>query len=278
MYKKFLLPISLVFIASCTMPWSSEPKDFSGMYQSHVKSQVQALREVAEKIGYLQNYKTVGKIALSGAVPGVMSGSINADYTANVKDRDASIDVSHLQAIYTSLMSSGSLRADQASFISKSGDAFFRIAGLTATDILPPDTVALLQKYDGKWLSQTAADRLIALSGATEEERVQYQVGEMFSKMTLDDIEGYLTKYPLWKETADLGMSGSLQGYSVELDRANLLALIEDFTTKATGKGLSQESRDKFTQDISQINITGNTYFDPAESRTANFSGALTTS
>ncbi len=162
--------------------------------------------------------------------------------------------------------------------ISKTGDAFVKTINVTSENLLPTETLDILKKYDGKWLSYTSEDRKKALSGATDEEIAQFQVGEMLSKMTLDDVENYLTKYPVWKEAADLGMSGSLHSYSVELNNQNIIALVDDFTQKATGKSMADDAKTNLANDLSGIHITGTMSFDPSESRTADFVGNIVAS
>ena len=41
---------------------------------------------------------------------------------------------------------------DDLSLISRTGDAFFKITNLSSENLLPPETVALLKKYEGKFL------------------------------------------------------------------------------------------------------------------------------
>lgn len=203
---------------------------------------------------------------------------MNTNYSLNSQDRDVSLSLEKISALYTSILSSGSLAADEVSLISKTGDAFVKTANVTSENLLPPEMLTILKKYDGKWLSYTAEDRKKELSGATDEEVAQFQVGEMLSKMTLDDIQNYLTKYPIWKQTADLGMSGSLHSYSVALNTQNIIALVDDFTQKATGKALGDDAKTNLSNDLSGIHITGTMSFDPSESRTADFVGNIAAS
>lgn len=233
------------------------------------------IRHTAKEIGYGVPVGADGSLKITGAISSVLSGSLTSDYSLNSDGRDLSFDMKKLSVLYTSILSTGSLMADDLSLISKTGDAFFKITNLSSENLLPPETVALMKKYEGKWLSYTAEDRMKALSGATEEERVQFQISEMLSKMTLEDVEQYLTKYPIFKQTADLGMSGSLHNYSVELDHTNILALVDDFTQKATGKPLTPDAKKNISDNLSGMNIIGTMSFDPKESRTADFVGNI---
>ncbi len=233
------------------------------------------MRDTAKEIGYGVSLGSDGTMKIAGMIPSVLSGSLTSDYSLDSNGRDMSLDMKKLSFLYTSILSTGSLMIDDLSLISKTGDAFFKITNLSSENLLPLETVTLLKKYEGKWLSYTAEDRMKALSGSTEEEQIQIQISEMLSKMTLDDVEQYLTKYPIFKQTADLGMSGSLHNYNVELDRTNIIALVDDFTQKATGKPLGEDAKKNISDNLSGMNITGMMSFDPKESRTADFVGNI---
>ena len=274
-FKYFLLPVSLLLLGSCSFPGFGGANDFTSLYKAHVGSQFEVLRHTAKEIGYGASLGSDGTMKIAGMIPSVLSGSLTSDYSLDSNGRDLSLDMKKLSILYTSILSTGSLMIDDLSLISRTGDAFFKITNLSSENLLPPETVALLKKYEGKWLSYTAEDRMKALSGSTEEEQIQVQVSEMLSKMTIDDIEQYLTKYPIFKQTADLGMSGSLHNYSVELDRTNIIALADDFTRKATGKPLSEDAKKNISDNLSGMNIIGMMSFDPKESRTADFVGNI---
>ena len=236
------------------------------------------MRDTANEIGYGVSLGSDGTMRIAGMIPSVLSGSLTSDYSLDSNGRDMSLDMKKVSFLYTSILSTGSLMIDDLSLISKTGDAFFKLTNLSSENLLPPETVTLLKKYEGKWLSYTAEDRMKALSGSTEEEQIQIQISEMLSKMILDDVEQYLTKYPIFKQTADLGMSGSLHNYSVELDRTNIIALVDDFTQKATGKPLGEDAKKNISDNLSGMNIIGMMSFDPKESRTADFVGNIQSS
>lgn len=236
------------------------------------------MRDTAKEIGYGVPLGYDGIMKINGMIPSVFSGSLTSNYSSDSNGREMSFDMKKLSFFYTSILSTGSLMIDDLSFVSKTGDAFFKITNLSSENLLPPETVTLLKKYEGKWISYTAETRMKLLSGSTEEERIQFQISEMLSKMTLDDVEQYLTKYPIFRQTADLGMSGSLHNYSVELDRTNIIALADDFTQKATGKSLSEDAKKNISDNLSGMNIIGMMSFDPKESRTADFVGNIQSS
>ena len=54
--------------------------------------------------------------------------------------------------------------------------------------------------------------------------------------MKLDEVEQYLTKYPLWKEKKSLGTVDGMAQFEVELARDNIIALVNEFSEKSTGK------------------------------------------
>jgi hypothetical protein len=64
----------------------------------------------------------------------------------------------------------------------------------------------VFKKFDGTWLSWTQEQ---ARAGITDPLELQaMNVIENISKIDKNQIEKYLTKYPVWKSLEDMGMSG----------------------------------------------------------------------
>jgi hypothetical protein len=102
----------------------------------------------------------------------------------------------------------------------------------------------IFANYNDTWLSWTQAE---AEAGITDPQELRVMaMTKNLAKMDIATIEKYLTTYPIWKQVADLGMSGSLHVYSVELDRE-----------KADQSALRTE--------LTNIGITGTPAFDPAD-------------
>ncbi len=264
----FIFCVPILSLTSCSWSFTDQPKDFTWFYTKHIHSQVAMLRDFWEDIGYFRSFQSTGKMIVSGMVPEILSGSLNTEYQLGIDGRDTQLDLSKIVASYTSLIGSESISLDELSIVSKGGDIFFRQSWWDQLQgFLPPELSQIFAKYNKKWISITAEDTFASLTGATEQERMQFQVSQMLSQLTLGEIESYLIQYPIWKETKDLGMSGALHQYSVELHRENIIALIEDFTKKATGQSLSEDAKWALRADLDSLSLVGTLAFDPTESR-----------
>lgn len=139
--------------------------------------------------------------------------------------------------------------------ISKAGDIFFRYINLESPEMIDSEMMKIFAKYNNNWLAMTKADILDSLSGSSEDDVLSYKISQALTELTLSDVEKYLTTYPIWKETKDLGMSGTLHQFEVELAKENLIAIAQDFSKKATGKELSPDSLKNITDNLSTTNV-----------------------
>lgn len=153
-------------------------------------------------------------------VPGILSGSLSSDYSGLIDGRNGESTFRKVQLFFTSLVSSGSLSADDIGFISHGTDSYFSYKNLVDTGIMTDDIRAILKKYENTWLSIMDKSQVDMMSS---EELMGYNIGKNIFTKSLSDIEKYATDYQIWKDTADLGMSGSLHIWSVELDRTNIV-------------------------------------------------------
>lgn len=48
----------LPFLAGCSLPGFSPKEDFTALYTAHTKAQIESLRTLTEKLGYLGKYET----------------------------------------------------------------------------------------------------------------------------------------------------------------------------------------------------------------------------
>lgn len=119
------------------------------------------------------------------------------------------------------------------------------------------------------------ADTLSDLSGSTETDMNTYKLSQSLSRMTLSDIETYMKEYPLLRETQDLGMSGSLHVYRVSLAKDAILALMSDFTTKATGKDMDAEMKKNLNTSLTETNLEGTISYDPNDTKRVLFDGVM---
>lgn len=262
--RKILLISTLVLaLSACGLKPTS---DFSSLYNKHVHSQIVAIEDIAKSLGLYKQEQSVGTLRAAVNVPIMMSGSLSLEHSAKVNGRDADLMLKNLRVAYESMMGSGSLSLDQLGMISKNGDVYVFFDGLADT-ILPEDIRSVMTKYSKTWLSWTQADIKKSLSGATEDEMIANTIIENLSKMTLDDVEKYLTKYQIFKQTNDLGMSGSLHVFAVDLDREATLALVTSLTEKLTGSGVSDADKKDIQEGLANIILSGTIAFDPSNAR-----------
>lgn len=255
-YRYLALPLLLAFLTSCTPKEISVPGDFDSLYKAHVKAQVETLSDTMEDIGYLDSYGLGGSLRIAGSMPSLFSGVLSTEFMTEVSDaRDAKTVFKNTLANYEILGGSGSLKLDEMSIIAKAGDVFVRFAGIEGKELITPEMQAVLTKYNNTWLAMTEKDILDSMSGGTEEEIMSYQISQALTQMSLEDIEKYLTTYPIWKEIKSVGMSGSLHQYEVELAKENVIAIAKDFSKKATGKDLSAETLKSLTDNLSTISL-----------------------
>jgi hypothetical protein len=80
---------------------------------------------------------------------------------------------------------------------------------------------------------------------------------------SLSDIEKYATDYPIFKDTGDLGMSGSLHMWNIEIDRTNILALTRKLSNDLTGTGLTDEYAKNIETNLVSLSFSGKIGFDP---------------
>lgn len=81
-------------------------------------------------------------------------------------------------------------------------------------------------------------------------------MGRNILTKSLTDVEKYATDYPIFRDTADLGMSGSLQYWSVELDRAQILALSKQLSLDLAGTGMTDEYTRTLESNLATISFT----------------------
>ncbi len=240
------------------------------MYTARVKESVSSIRELAKDMGYMESYKIDGMIRGALSMPGLFSGTLSTDYTAKADGWDSENSLTNLVADYTMFMGSGKLTAKQIDIITKWGDFFMNYTDLDVLSLMTPEMATVVKKYEKKWLSMTQSE-MMGEEGAIEEN----QIAQKLSSLSLGDIEDYLVRYPLWKETQDLGMEGSLHSYEVTLHKENLIALMKDFTKKATGKDMPEADVKSMQDDLAKIEAKGKMSLDPKNPKIAKWNGTV---
>jgi hypothetical protein len=135
---------------------------------------------------------------------------------------------------YEMLLASGSIHADELSMTTRGSDSYIRYSGLSSVGMYDEKVRDILSKYEKSWLAITEIDMLSTFSGSSESERLAFQMSQALSRMKLDDIESYLSDYPIWKETKSLGTIDGLATYEVALAKESIIAMADAFAEKST--------------------------------------------
>ncbi len=167
------------------------------------------------------------------------------------------------QLQYTGLAGSGKLTFDKLGLIAEKGNLHILYDNLQDTALLTPEMRTIFAKYNDTWLSWTQAEAEAAITDP-QELRVMAMTKNL-AKMNLTTVEKYLTTYPIWKQVADLGMSGSLHVYSVELDREQVITLVDTITMDLTGSGLTADDQSALRTELASIGLVGTLGFDPTD-------------
>lgn len=275
MSKKYAIFLLLPLLTSCSLG----TKNFDDLYSAHMKSQVQNVQTLAEAIGIGKKYAIDGSLHLAAGLPGVMSRSFDSEYLSKIDGQSGEFHLKNLKAITSSIVSSGSITADDIGMIAKTGDSYFFLKGINATsDTIDTSMLSVIKKYENTWLSLTRAEMTESFSGSEGVDALSYKVTENLAALTLDDIESYLTKYPVLRSTKDLGMSGSLQSYEVALDTEAMVNLVSDFGARVTGSGMTQEAKDELRTKLSEVNLKGVLSLDPKDASVSQFVGTVSAS
>lgn len=114
---------------------------------------------------------------------------------------------------------------------------------------------AVFQKFDGKWLSWTQEDVRADTIDLAEIQAID--MIDNISKFDKQKIEKYLIDTPLLKSTQDIGMSGSLYFYQVEIDREAIFSLMSSLKRDITGIAFTSQEEEAIKSQIALINIAG---------------------
>lgn len=136
------------------------------------------------------------------------------------------------------------------------------------------DIKKVLQKYEHTWLALSGQPNL----GMTPDELAGYNITRNLMSISLTDIEKYATHYPIWRDTVDLGMSGSLHSWSVELDRTQILSLAKQLSLDLTGTGMTPEYTHTLESSLAMVSFSGKISYDPADPVVSLLDGTLSAS
>lgn len=260
--RQLLIISLLLLLGSCTL-FSKAPTTFDEYYKASVHASIASLEHRLETLGLVRSSEVAGIFDAAVSVPVLLSGSTRFDYDLQSNGRDLSLMTEKGQLQYTGLAGSGQLTFDKLGLIAEKGNLHILYKNLESATLMTPEMRTIFAKYTDTWLSWTQAE---AEAGITDPQELRVMaMTKNLAKMNLKTVEKYLTTYPIWKQVADLGMSGSLHVFSVELDREKAITLVDTITTDLTGSGLTTDDQSALRSELTNIGITGTLAFDPAD-------------
>lgn len=274
--KKFLLlPISLLLLSACTFPGEKKvDESFSSLYNANIQASIAGYEELWTILGVNRHENIIGSINGAVSVPGILSGTISSEYTGLIDWRNSESFFRNIKVLFTSLVNSGSLSVDELGIVSHNADSYMSYKNIVDIGMIPEQTKEIIKKYENTWLN-------IAEKSPTDmssEELMGYTIGKNIFMKSTSDIEKYATEYPLLKSTADLGMSGSLHMFSIEIDRANILALTKKLSLDLAGTGITDEYAKTVETNLAALSFSGVIGFDPKNPKISTIDANLSAS
>lgn len=258
--KKILLLSLLLTVSSCSFPgMNKEEITFSSLYNKSIHSSVESLEKFGQALGVNRHETVEGNIVSNLSVPGLFSWSLTSNYNGLIDGRNSESVFQNLQVLFNSLISSGSLSVEQVSVLSHGTDSFLSFKNISDVGVIPEPVRAIIKKYENTWLNIAQNN----VEDMSSEELLGYNIGKNLFSKSLTDLEKYATDYALLKDTQDLGMSGSLHFWSVELDRTNIIKLAQQLTKDLAGTGITDETLKSMSSALESVAFSGKIGFDP---------------
>lgn len=113
MKKILLVPVLLLVISSCTLGGNDKNTSFSDLYTASTHSSIASLEEFSTSLGLNRHESINGSIRTNVNIPEILSGSLSSEYTGLIEGRNSESFFKNVQLIFASLVSSGSLTADE---------------------------------------------------------------------------------------------------------------------------------------------------------------------
>ncbi|MBC7498403.1 hypothetical protein H7170_02055 [Candidatus Gracilibacteria bacterium] len=274
MQKLVIISLLLVTLSACTLPWSKSDQSFQGLYKANIHATMTSLDEVGELLGINRHESIEGNILSHIQVPGILSGVLSSQYSATLDGHNSESFFRKISLLYSSLVSSGSLSADEIGFAGHGADTYVSYKNLVDIGMMSDDVKAVLKKYENSWLSMTQK----ASIDMSTEELTSYKIGKNLMTKSLSDIEKYATDYMIWRDTADLGMSGSLHYWSVDLDRTQISALAKQLSLDLVGTGMTLENIKTLESNLSTLSFSGRLAYDIVDPTVSVLDGSLSAS
>lgn len=158
--------------------------------------------------------------------------------------------------------------------MSHTAESFISYKNLTSVGVIPDAVATVLKKYENTWLNITEQSQ----ADMSADELMGYNIGKNLFTKSLIDIEKYATDYPVWKDTLDLGMSGSLHMWAIELNRGNVVELAKRLSLDLAGTGMTQESIDMMSKNLEALSFSGKMGFDPKDPSVSFLDGSISLS
>lgn len=204
MKKIIIASLLVVAVSSCTLPFGSKNDgSFGSLYNASIHSNLASFEEFGTFLGINRHESIDGSISSSLSVPGILSGSLESKYAGLIDGRNSESFFRNIRVLFTSLVSSGSLSVDEIGLISQGADSLVSYKNIVDVGLIPEKMKSIFKKYENTWLNMTQK----SLSEMSPDELIGYNVTKNLLTKSLSDIEKYATDYPIWKSTADLGMS-----------------------------------------------------------------------
>ncbi len=276
MYKYLLISLLLVSLSACTMPWTKKDESFVWLYKANIVATLDGIDKFWELIGINRHESIEGNILSSMNIPGILSGSLSSDYSWLIDGRNSESFFRNIKFLYTSLVSSGAVSADELAVAAYGADSYVSYKNIVDGGMIPDDTKTILKKYEWAWLN--ISGYLDNSGSMTSAENFGYNIGRNLMSKSLSDIEKYATTYPIWRDTADLGMSGSLHYWSVELDRPQIVSLIKQLSLDLAGTGMIDTDVQTLESNLATMAFSGKIWFDPQDPRLSVLDGVLSAS
>jgi hypothetical protein len=258
--RKILISwLVLVLLSGCSL-WKKDT-DFTSLYSNYVVAPIDALESFSDYLGYNQKEQITGSFKWAVEIPVLLSGAFSSDYKIWAYSKDGLVNLENIVANFESMVSTSTFEAKKLSLVTIGGDLYMLYDGIK-TSLLPPEAMEIFNKYNNKWLSYTEADMNNAFSGGAMEDELSRVISKNISEMTLDDVRGYLTEYPILKQEKELSSSGSKRAFEVSLDKDKLVELITQVQSDITSSGSSPEEIQSLKNGLVPLSITGTVVFD----------------
>lgn len=235
------------------------PTTFEDYYARNVRASIDSTEKVLESLGLFRSTETSGIFDALVSVPVLLSGSLMTEYNVQSDGRNASLTATDGKLQYDGLAGSGSLSFDKLGLISEAGNLHVLYKNLQDAGLSTPEMREVFKKFDGTWLSWTREEARASITDPAELQAMNML--ENLAKVDKEQIEKYLTEYPVWKSTEDMGMSGALHMYKVELDREKVLSLMNVVKTDLTGSGFSTEEQSTLRDQLALVGLSGTMWF-----------------